>query len=243
MRFDASPIFEQFDSATYTASEGSNAIITVQRGGFTTGTSTIHYSTSDATAEAGKDYVATSGTLTFNPGDSTKSFTIPIIYDKTPEVGETINLTLSNPTGSTSRGRQTAVLTINDPAPTLVPEGFTSQAGALNALTWQRDPFPLTTNFLGQTSGTRVALFARFVDLVLSEDKSAVTVTGRDSNQVVHPLSVEAVVPAATVGNLPEGDSLTQVTVVLPGDLPVGDLFLNISLRGQTSGLFRIRIK
>jgi len=67
-------------------------------------------------------------------------------------------------------------------------------------------------------------------------------VTGRDANQVVHQLQVEAVVPAVTVGNLPQGDSLTQVTVILPGDLPSGDLFIDISLRGLTSSLFRIRI-
>jgi len=242
MTFDASPIFEQFDAATYTANEGSNAVITVQRQGFITGTSTIQYSTSNGTALAGEDYVATSGTLLFNPGESTKTFTIPIVYDKTPDGGETINLTLSNPTGSTARGRQNAVLTISDPPPQFVTEGFTSQAGALNALTWQRDPFPLTTTFLGQALGTRVALFAHFVDLLPGEDKSAVMVTGRDANQVVHQLQVEAVVPAVTVGNLPQGDSLTQVTVILPGDLPSGDLFIDISLRGLTSSLFRIRI-
>jgi hypothetical protein len=171
-----------------------------------------------------------------------KSFSIPIIYDKALESGETINLTLSNPTGSTSRGRQTAVLTINDPAPTFVTEGFTPQAGALNTHTWLRDPFALTTSFLGQTFPTRVALFAHFVDLLPGEDTSAVVVTGRDAGQVVRQLPVEAVVPAQTVGNLAEGDSLTQITVRLPGDLPSGDLFINISLRGLTSSLFRIRI-
>jgi len=243
MRFDASPIFEQFETDTFTANEGSNAVVSVRREGFITGLSTIQYSTSNGTAAAGQDYVATSGTLTFNPGESLKTFSIPIIYDKTPESSETINLTLSNPTGSTARGRQTAVLTISDPAPTFVTEGFTSQAAAVNALNSLRDPFPLSTTFLGQTIPTRVALFARFVDLLPGEDVSAVVVTGRDANQTVHQLPVEAVVAAPTVGSLPAGESLTQVTVRLPGDLPSGDLFINISLRGLTSSLFRIRIQ
>ena len=242
LSFSASPIFEEFITATFTATEGSDAIITVVRQGFVQGTSTIHYSASNGTAEAGTDYVATSGTLTFNPSEAMKSFSIPIIYDKTLESGETINLTLNNPTGSTSRGRQTAVLTINDPAPTLVTEGFTSQAGALNAQSWLRDPFPLTTTFLGQTFPTRVALFARFVDLLPGEDTSAVVVTGRDASQVVHQLPVEAVVSPQTVGNPGGGNSLTQINIRLPGDLPSGDLFINISLRGLTSSLFRIRI-
>ena len=243
MRFDASPIFEQFETDTFTANEGSNAVVSVRREGFITGLSTIQYSTSNGTAAAGQDYVATSGTLTFNPGESLKTFSIPIIYDKTPESSETINLTLSNPTGSTARGRQTAVLTISDPAPTLVTEGFTSQAAAVNALNSLRDPFPLSTTFLGQTIPTRVALFTRFVDLLPGEDVLAVVVTGRDANQTVHQLPVEAVVDAPTVGSLPAGESLTQVTVRLPGDLHSGDLFINISLRGLTSSLFRIRIQ
>jgi len=33
---------------------------------------TVHYSTADGTALAGKDYVAASDTLTFNPGDTTQ---------------------------------------------------------------------------------------------------------------------------------------------------------------------------
>ena len=213
------------------------------RQGFVLGTSTIEYATSNGTAVAGTDYIATSGTLQFNPSDSVKIIAIPIIYDKTPEPGETINLTLSNPTGSVSRGRQTATLTINDPPPALVTEGFTSQAGALNEQTWLRDPFPLTTSFLGQTSPTRVALFAHFIDLVPGEDASAVVVTGRDSQQLVHQLPVESVVPARLLGTLPDDDSLTQITIRLPGDLPPGDLFVNVSFRGLTGFPLRIRIK
>jgi hypothetical protein len=241
--FFAAPIYLQFSSATFSTNEGSSAIITIVRQGFVLGTSTIEYATSNGTAVAGTDYIATSGTLQFNPSDSVKSIAIPIIYDKTPEPGETINLTLSNPTGSVSRGRQTATLTINDPPPALVAEGFTSQAGALNEQTWLRDPFPLRTSFLGQTSPTRVVLFAHFIDLVPGEDASAVVVTGRDSQQLVHQLPVESVVPARLLGTLPDDDSLTQITVTLPGDLPPGDLFINVTFRGLTGFPLRIRIK
>jgi hypothetical protein len=92
--------------------------------------------------------------------------------------------------------------------------------GALNALNWLRDPFPLTTTFLSQTSATRVALVARFIDLLPAEDITAVTVSGRDVSQTVHQLPVEAVVAAQAVVDLSEGDSLTQITVRLPADLP-----------------------
>jgi hypothetical protein len=193
VRFDAAPIMLLYLTATFRGLEGSNAIVTVQRFGSTQVTSTIQYSTSDGTAVAGSDYVATSGTLVFNPGDQLKDFLVPLIYDKLLEPTETINLTLSNPTGSIVRGLQTAVLEVSDPFPLLGRELNSSNASALNALTFTRDPFALTTTFLGETSATRVALFAQFVDLVPGEDLSVVRVTALDPQQVEHELPVEFV--------------------------------------------------
>lgn len=238
VQFDASPKFLQFITATYFAGEGSNATITVDRWGYLTGTSTIDYATSNGTATAGSDYVAVSGTLRFNQGETQKSFTVPIIYDKTPEPNETINLTLTNPTGSTARGRQTAVLQINDPFPEIIHEGNFSLAAALNAETWVRDPFTLTTtSFLGDNTPTRVALFARFVDLLPNEDASAVTVMAYTSQGVSFQLPVEF------VGPVPEFDWLTQINVRLPNNLPSGSLSITISLRGKASNTAVLRIK
>ena len=49
------------------------------------GVVTVHYATSDGTATAGSDYTATSGTLTFNDGETIKSFTVPIAADNLVE--------------------------------------------------------------------------------------------------------------------------------------------------------------
>lgn len=244
VRFDAAPITLTFLSATFTGFEGSNAFVTVQRFGSTQTTSTIQYSTSDGTAKAGSDYVATSGTLVFNPGDQLKNFLVPLIYDKLLEPTETINLTLTNPTGSIARGRQAAVLEVSDPFPQLAHDLNSNNASALNALTFVRDPFPLTTTFLGQTGATRVALFARFVDLVQGEDLSVVSVKALDGQQVDHDLPVEFVgkVPGME-GKVPAIDELTQINVSLPANLPVGDLFVRVIVRGKGSELVRIRIK
>ena len=244
VRFDAAPITLIFLSATFTGFEGQSVFVTVQRFGSTQTTSTIQYSTSDGTAKAGSDYVATSGTLVFNPGDQLKNFQIPVIYDKEIEATETINLTLSNPTGSIVRGRQTAVLEISDPFPQLARELNSSNASALNAQNFLRDPFPLTTTFLNQTSATRVALFARFVDLAPGEDLSVVSVKALTPQQVEFDLPVEFVgkVPGMA-GQVPSIDELTQINVRLPADLPVGDLFVRVIFRGRGSELVRIRIK
>ena len=62
---------------------------------FTTG-DTI-YADGPGYADAGQDYVATSGTLTFAPGETTKTFTVQIIADDVEEYDEMFFVRLSNP--------------------------------------------------------------------------------------------------------------------------------------------------
>ena len=64
------------------------------------GTVTVHYATSDGTATAGSDYTATSGTLTFTAGETTKTISVPITDDTVDDGGETFTLTLSNASGA-----------------------------------------------------------------------------------------------------------------------------------------------
>jgi hypothetical protein len=66
-----------------------------------TKTVTVEYTTSDGTANAPSDYVATSGTLTFAPGETTKTIDVPVVGDLTIEPDETFTATLSNPVNAT----------------------------------------------------------------------------------------------------------------------------------------------
>ena len=57
---------------------------------------TVNYATNDSSATvAGNDYVATSGTLTFAPGQTTKTFTVTIRGDKKREADESFYVLLS----------------------------------------------------------------------------------------------------------------------------------------------------
>lgn len=105
----------QFSSATYNAGEGSgSATITVTRAGDTSSTSTVDFASSDGTALQSQDYTVASGTLNFAAGDVSKTFTVLLVDDVFVESDEIVNLTLSNPTGSTLGAQATAALTIND---------------------------------------------------------------------------------------------------------------------------------
>ena len=106
----------QFLQAAYTVQEDViTATITVARVGGVFGAVGVNYATSDGTAVAGSDYTAVSGTLSFADGETSKTFTIPITADTVAEGDETVNLTLSNPTGGATMGTpNTAVLTIEN---------------------------------------------------------------------------------------------------------------------------------
>jgi PKD repeat protein len=61
---------------------------------------TVAYSTANGTAIAGSDYTATSGTLTFTPGQTSQTISIAILGDKLTEPNETLFLNLSNATNA-----------------------------------------------------------------------------------------------------------------------------------------------
>ena len=72
---------------------------------------TVSYATSDGTATAGTDYTATSGQLTFNPGETRKVILVTVNGETTVEADETVLVTLSAPVNA-SVGTAQAVLTI-----------------------------------------------------------------------------------------------------------------------------------
>ncbi len=80
-------------------------------------TATVQYATSDGTAEAGSDYTAASGTLTFTPGNDTQTITIAVLGDTSDENDETFFVNLSNATGAVATESPGVGTIINDDAP------------------------------------------------------------------------------------------------------------------------------
>ena len=66
--------------------EGGNIIFTVTRTGDAQPAQLVPYSTGGGTATPGADYLATAGTLTFNQGDTVKTFTVALIDDPLFEI-------------------------------------------------------------------------------------------------------------------------------------------------------------
>ena len=64
-------------------------------------TVSVHYQTVDGTAVAGTNYTTESGTLTFSPGQTTGTISVPILADAANHNAETFTVQLSDPSGST----------------------------------------------------------------------------------------------------------------------------------------------
>jgi hypothetical protein len=75
---------------------------------------TVNYATANGTAQAKSDYSATSGTLTFPAGETSRTISIAIKTDRKREKNETFSVQLSNAVGATiSDGTATATI-VND---------------------------------------------------------------------------------------------------------------------------------
>ncbi len=111
----ASPVGVQFAAPSFSIVENaSSANITVIRTGNTESPAAVDFSTSNGTATAGVDYTAVNGTLRFAAGETSKSFSVPIINDSISEPDETVNLTLTNNVGTALGGISKVTLTIID---------------------------------------------------------------------------------------------------------------------------------
>jgi len=104
----------RYSKAAFSATETSGeAFITIQRIGGAKGLVKVNYATSNGSALAGSDYTATSGTMTFEAGETSKNFRIPLIQDSLSDPEETVNMSLNTPTNGATLGDPSfAVLTI-----------------------------------------------------------------------------------------------------------------------------------
>ena len=136
------------------AVEGEDAtldfVVTLSRAA--SGTVSVDYATADGSATAGEDYTATSGTLTFNAGETTKAVSVPLLDDVVNDGGETFTLTLSNPSGAWIEDGEATGTIENDDA---MPAAWTARFGrsvathVLGALEARLDGMPQSYVRLG----------------------------------------------------------------------------------------------
>jgi dienelactone hydrolase len=105
------------DVATAEGNSGQTTVrINVRLSQAATQSVSIDYTTADASAKAGEDYVATSGTVTFAPGETLQRIEVVINGDTTPEPDERFFVRFSNPHNAVTGRAQITATILNDDA-------------------------------------------------------------------------------------------------------------------------------
>jgi hypothetical protein len=203
----------------------------------------VNYATANGTATlADNDYQALSGTLTFNPGDLTRTITVLVNGDQKFEPDETVLVNLTSPVNATISDSQGAGTILNDDTLQLILDESgpdANQAAAFDSFLFLRDPFHVqnVANWidLGADPNTRVILFAANLQLNQGETASAVVVNLVDANNQSFD------VPAEDVRSVPNF-AFTQVRFRLPNALAGGACMVTIKAHGQISNTGTMRI-
>ncbi len=98
---DDDPATLAFAATNFSAIEGSGeATITVILNGASGLPVTVHYSATNGVATPGIDFAPVEGLLTFAPGQTSQTFTVPLVNESLDELAETVELKLSNATNA-----------------------------------------------------------------------------------------------------------------------------------------------
>jgi urease beta subunit len=160
---------------------------------------TVDFATGDGSATAPGDYAATSGTLTFAPGETVKTVTVQVNGDTTVEPDETFNLNLANATGNATIADAQGVGTIVNDDQVAPPP-----------------PSRISINDVTRTEGNAGQTAFRFTVLLNAPQPAPVTVDFATANGTASAPGDYA----ATSGTLTfaPGETAKTVTVQVNGD-------------------------
>ena len=143
-----------------------NTLFTVSLSAASANTVSVHYASADGTAMAGSDYTAVSGTLTFAPGETSKTISVAVAGDTINEPDETFVVNLSNPSNATIADGQGQATILNDdpPPPSLaigdvtVNEGNSGVTSAVFSVTLSSaSSQTVTVNYASADGSAKVA--------------------------------------------------------------------------------------
>ncbi|MDZ3833321.1 MAG: putative Ig domain-containing protein [Sphingopyxis sp.] len=260
---DPLPQISTSDTSVTEGNSGtSTATVTVTLQSASGRTVTVDYATADGSATtAGSDYTAASGTLSFAPGETSKSISVLVNGDTIPEGNETFSLDLFNASNASIAVSRSSITIQNDDVPVTVspgalpgatvaasysqtisasggvaPYSFSVTAGAL--------PGGLTLSPGGVLSGTPTA-GGNFTFTITASDSSPFP--GPFAGSQAYTLSVAAptiTLPAATLAQGQVGASYSSaITPATGGTAPysyavtTGALPLGVTLSATTGAL------
>ncbi|MCP4348624.1 MAG: hypothetical protein GY795_24345 [Desulfobacterales bacterium] len=230
-----------FSSSNYTIQEShGNIEITVTLSDTSSNPITVDYATSNGTASAGSDYMTATGTLTFNPGELSKTLTVSLL-DSPDEQNETFYITLSNPVNAGLGTPKTCQVTITrHQAVTSItyPNNGDSFVDTEIAVRGNTESGAFVEIFVNNVSqGTAIATSAGNFSLAgvqLSTGENSITAVATNPYGVTSPASEAVVVTLVPRPQAPVGLAAT------PGDT-VATLIWNSSSEPDIQGYYVYR--
>ena len=193
---------------------------------------TVDYATRDSSAKSGSDYVGTSGTLSFEPGELTKTIDVLISGDEVYEPDEIFRLSLSNPSnadldvsGGVIKGYEALFTITNDDLsqlPTyLIRSGSDSYDEGQSAL------FNLVTTNLAAGTFVAYTLSGTSVSDLESGSLTGTAVVGESGTAVISiPLATDTLTEGAETLTITLDDSSSATASVIINDTSKNSVIL-----------------
>jgi hypothetical protein len=130
-RLNSTPEYAVASTPISVSNTDASVAIQITRTGATSTSVSVNYATIDGTAVAGTDYTATSGTLTWSPGDAdAKTIVIPITNNGLRSGSRTFTVALSSPSeGSIDNATTQVTIADNAPPTATTPSSTTTSSG------------------------------------------------------------------------------------------------------------------
>ncbi len=196
-------------AANVTANEGSNLVFTVNLSHASSTSQTVTYSTSNGTASAGTNYISTSGTLTFTPGQTSKTVTVASSIDNvyTPNLTFTLGMTVNAVTNTA-----TGTITNTDSAPTASAVNETVNEGSsltftvtLNRASATATSVTYATSNGTATAGTNYTAVSGTLSFSAGQTSKTLTITSLADNKYTADLNFSLDLTANAVTNTATG--------------------------------------
>jgi YD repeat-containing protein len=234
--------------------EGGTLVFTVTRSGATGGSHSVNYATANGSATAGSDYTATSGTLTFTSGQSTKTVSVVTTQDSNVEADETLYVNLSSPTGGATITDSQGVGTIlNDDAAAVtfsVNDVSVAEGGSL-VFTVTRSGSTAQSNNVSYATANGTASASDYTaasgTLTFTSGQTTKTVTVTTTQDSIYELSETVLINLSSptngatitdsqgVGTITNNDAGPAFSVNDPSVTEGGSLVFTVTKAGATS--------
>ena len=209
----------------------------------------VSYATANGTAIAGTNYLAVSGLLTFNPGQTSQTVTVTVLGASVPEPTTNFTLNLSNPVNSTvSIGQGTAIisnditnpsLSIDSPTVTDAPTG--TLAALFHVTLSAPSGLTVTVNYatadISAQAGTDYT--AESGTLTFAPGQTVQTISVPVTNQTLPEPNKEFTVNLSGAVNAaipnPQGTATIDNTDLLPRQIMVADVQVADGTAGATA--------